>query len=82
MERVELAGLAGVRVHRQFRSSGGAVVRVGQAGDEWFAWHSRKGPAWIFVHERAMADLADRWLCRGGAWEEVPEPAAEPVQQV
>jgi hypothetical protein len=78
MERVEFAGLAGVRVHRQFRSSGGAVVRIGQVGDQWFAWHSRRGKAWVFVYERSMADLADKWLARGGPWTELREPANSP----
>jgi hypothetical protein len=75
MERIELGTLDHV-VERQWRSSGGAVVKIGRVGERWFAWHSRKG-AWVFHFDRAMAEHADKWLCRGGTWTELPvtEPA-------
>jgi hypothetical protein len=69
VERIDLAGAEQVHVDRQWQSTGGAVVRIGTVGRGWFAWHSRRGPAFAFVHERAMADLADKWLARGD-WRE------------
>jgi hypothetical protein len=71
MERIDLADLGQVTVDRQWQSTGGAVVRVGTVGKAWFAWHSRRG-AWVFVHERAACDLADKWLARGG-WQEITQ---------
>lgn len=69
MDRIELGALDHV-VEREFRFTGGAVVRFGTAGDGWFAWHSRKGAAWVFQFERSAAELADQWLARG-EWTEV-----------
>jgi hypothetical protein len=70
-ERVDLAGLEHV-VEREFRFNGGAVVRFGTTKGGWFAWHSRKGPAWVFTHERSACDLADQWLARGSWAEQIP----------
>lgn len=70
MERADLTRLDHV-VEREFRFTGGAIVRFGTAGDRWFAWHSRKGQAWVFQFERAAAELADQWLARGNWAEEV-----------
>lgn len=69
MQRIGLAKLEHT-VTGTWRSSGGFEIRVGTAGNKWFAWHSRKGDAWVFAFERAMCDLADNWLARG-MWREV-----------
>ena len=69
MQRVALAELEHSTT-RQWTSHEGAVLKVGTVGARWFAWHSSKGPAFVFTDERAMADLADRWLVRG-RWHEV-----------
>lgn len=75
MERVALGALEHT-VEREFEFTGGAVVRVGRTADGWFCWHSRRGEAFVFVHERAMTDLADKWLARG-TWREVSPATPE-----
>jgi hypothetical protein len=74
MERIELRALDHV-VERAWRSTGGAEVRFGRAGDQWFVWHSRRGAAWVCRFERSACDLADQWLARG-QWQEMPATAA------
>lgn len=71
VERADLTAIEHV-VEREFRFTGGAIVRFGTAGDRWFAWHSRKGQAWVFQFERSAAELADQWLARGRWVEHLP----------
>ncbi|WP_250029832.1 hypothetical protein [Paractinoplanes maris] len=59
-------------VDRRWENGHGATIEIGTAGEKWFAWHSRKGDAWVFIHERAQADLADQWLARG-VWRETTD---------
>lgn len=70
-----MADIDSVIIERQWQSTGGATVRVGSAGEKWFAWHSRRGRAWVCDFERSTAALADQWLARG-QWTEVSESAA------
>ena len=77
MTREEFDDLTDRTVTRQWQSTGGATIRIGTAGEWWFAWHSRRGKAWVFQFERSMADLVDQWLARG-TWNEILDACESP----